>query len=73
MADPVPPRIAIESVSKEGSPGVAKENMESRSDSASAEEAEEHIPTELTVPEGKTRRKGRKISINRAIKVSIYM
>lgn len=74
MADLVPPRIAIESVSQEGPQGEGKENLESRSDSASGEETEEQPPAELTVPEGKSRntgRKGRKISINRAIKVSI--
>lgn len=83
MADPVPPRIAVEYVSQERPlAGEVKETLESflsRSDSASGEEAEEQLPAELSVPgnvQGKSRRtgrKGRKISINDALKVGIYM
>lgn len=83
MVDPVPPRIAVEHASQEGPlSGEVKESLESflsRSDSASGEEAEEPFSAGLSVPgnaQGKSRRtgrKGRKISINDALKVGIYM
>ena len=77
MADPCPPSIAVIESECLGEVKQSLESLLSRSDSASGEEEgeEAEAPT-LAVPcsvQGKTRvtsRKGRKISVNEAVKVA---
>lgn len=75
MADTSPPRITVVEAEKTG-PKVKEslESLVSRSDSGSADEVEETEQTALSVPSSnkqrETSRKGRKISVNDALKVS---